>query len=151
MKVCFDTNVVIDILGRTNDFIHSFAALDVSLLRGFSMFIPITSTTDIAYLLPRRGFASGQQVRQLLSQLFSIVEILDARAVDANKALSSPMPDYEDALLTQMALRNGIDLIVTRNVKDFDNSPVTAISPEQFVLLYKPKNVEYSWVDEQTN
>jgi len=151
MKVCLDTSVLIDILGRTEDLACSYAAFDVSIIRNFKVFIPITSTADVMYLLPRRDLAAKQQAAQMLSSLFELVEILDARTVDARKALGSAMdntmPDYEDALLAQMAHRNGIDLIITRNMKDFENSPVPAISPEQFVLLYKPKNIEYSTID----
>ena len=149
MKVCLDTNVIIDILGKTNDFFDSYKAFDVSLIRSFQVFIPITSTTDIAYILPRRGLASEEQAKQLLTQLFSIVEILDARSVDATRALASDIPDYEDALLAFMAQRNNVDLIITRNTKDFENSPVPAISPQQFAELYKPNDIEYAEVDLQ--
>jgi len=151
MNICLDTNVLIDILGKTEDFADSYAAFDVSIIRNFKVFIPITATTDIAYVLPRRNLVAKQQTMLLLSSLFELVEILDARGVDAKKALESTMegtmPDYEDALLAQMALRNGIDLIITRNVKGFQGSRVPAVSPAQFLKLYKPKSIEYSIID----
>ncbi|MDR1088568.1 MAG: PIN domain-containing protein [Coriobacteriales bacterium] len=147
MRVCLDTNVVIDILGKTSDLLDSYAAFDLSLLHSFEIFVPITSTTDIAYILPRRNYASAQQAKELLVQLLSLVQILDARSVDAEKALSSNMPDYEDALLAFMAQRNSIDLIITRNLKDFEHSPVPAMSPRQFVEIYKPHTVTYAALD----
>ena len=144
VKICLDTNVIIDILGKTDDFADSYAAFDVSILRRFEVFIPITSTTDIAYILPRRSLASKQEAKQLLKNLFAIAEILDARSVDAFKALDSAMLDYEDALLAYMASRNGIDLIITRNTKDFEYSPVPVITPHEFVQIYKPHDIEYA-------
>jgi predicted nucleic acid-binding protein len=147
MKVCLDTNVIIDILGKTSDFFDSYVAFDVSLLRSFEVFISVTSTTDIAYLLPRRNYASEEQAKAHLVHLLTIAEILDARSVDVALALKSNMPDYEDALLAYMAQRNDIDLIITRNLKDFKLSPVPAMSPKQFADLYKPPDVEYAMVD----
>jgi predicted nucleic acid-binding protein len=149
MKVCLDTNVIIDIFGNTDDLLDSYAAFDVSLLRSFEVCIPVTSTADIAYILPRRSLASEELTRQHLLGLLSLVEILDARAVDVRRALNSSMPDYEDALLSFAAERNRVDLIITRNIKDFEHSPVPAMSPKQFVEIYKPHNVEYATLDLQ--
>lgn len=146
MKVCLDTNVIIDILGRTEDYPFSFMAFDVSLLRSYEVFIPVTSTVDIFYLLPRLDIASKQKSKQLLAQLFATAEILDARSIDSANAIESNMPDYEDALLAYMAQRNGIDVIITRNLKDFTLSPVPVLSPEEFVRIHKPKDIEYAMV-----
>ena len=144
MRVCLDTNVIIDILGQTDDFFDSYTAFDVSLLRSFQIFIPLTSTADIACILPRRNLASTLQTKVSLLLLLTLVEVLDARSVDVTKALESSMPDYGDALLACMAQRNDVDLIITRNIKDFERSPVPAMTPKQFIELYKPPDVEYA-------
>ena len=52
--------------------------------------------------------------------------------LDTNTGL---MRDFEDAVQAYCAKRHRIDYIVTRNVKDFVNSPVKAISPEDFINL----------------
>lgn len=56
------------------------------------------------------------------------------------------MDDYEDALISHAALRHGVDLIMTRNKKDSAHSPVTALTPGEFVAAYKPDNIEYGSV-----
>ena len=150
MKVCFDTNVLIDILGNSNDHFYSYAAFDIALVRNFKVFVPITSTADLVYVLPRRSSISSQEAKRLLSQLMTVAELLDARSVDAVNALSSNMPDYEDALIAYSAQRNGVDLIITRNLKDFGHSPVPAMSPRQFFEVYKPRNVDYAAVELST-
>jgi len=45
------------------------------------------------------------------------------------------MPDYEDALVAVCADRINADYIVTRNIKDFKNSSVKAITPKDFLQL----------------
>ena len=41
--------------------------------------------------------------------------------------------DYEDDLIACSAKRNDVDVIVTRNKRDFAKSPVPALTPEEFV------------------
>ena len=43
--------------------------------------------------------------------------------------------NFEDALQSVAAERVKADYIITRNVKDFDNSNVKALSPEDFLNL----------------
>ena len=57
------------------------------------------------------------------------------------------MKDFEDALIAYSAARNGIDVILTYNVKDFANSHVKAILPADFTALFKPENVSYAKVE----
>jgi predicted RecB family nuclease len=45
------------------------------------------------------------------------------------KALESRLADYEDAVIEAMALENKIDVIATRNLKDFRKSEIEAKEP----------------------
>ena len=45
------------------------------------------------------------------------------------------MKDYEDAVVSCCARRNQMDYIVTRNVKDYKQSKVKALLPDDFVKL----------------
>lgn len=45
------------------------------------------------------------------------------------------------------AKRNDVDVIVTRNKRDFAKSPVPALTPEEFVSAYKPVDMEYELVE----
>lgn len=56
----------------------------------------------------------------------------DAEAV--RYAASLPMPDFEDAMQAAAARACGARHIVTRNVKDFERSPVPAITPQEALL-----------------
>ena len=46
-------------------------------------------------------------------------------------ALSLPMTDFEDAMQVAAARAAGAEYIVTRDLGDFSNSPIPAITPEQ--------------------
>jgi hypothetical protein len=49
------------------------------------------------------------------------------------RALQMEIPDFEDAIQSASAIADKLDFIVTRDVKDFANSPVRALSPVEFV------------------
>ena len=50
-------------------------------------------------------------------------------------ALQSPMGDFEDAVLEAACLKDGVEFIVTRNVKDFALSKVEAVNPSLFLEI----------------
>ncbi len=143
MKVCFDSNVVIDIATKSEWFLFSYAAYDVSALRKFDAYISASSMSDIVYILHRRGLTNAEAVNTV-PLLLEAFDVFDVSRSDCEQAYNSSMTDYEDALLAFAAQRNGINIIVTRNTQDFKDSPVNALDPEEFVKLFKPANVEYS-------
>lgn len=52
------------------------------------------------------------------------------------------MRDYEDALLATCAKRRKLDLIITRNLKDFAESPIKAVTPDDVLAkFFKRKNL----------
>ena len=71
--------------------------------------------------------------KKLVATLISNLQILDTNRVDGVGALNSAMPGYEDALLACCAKRHGVKVIITRNGKDFMQSPVEALSPQGFL------------------
>lgn len=50
-----------------------------------------------------------------------------------SEALTSPMSDFEDAMLAETAYKNNIDFIVTRNLKDYVKSEVPACLPSEIL------------------
>ena len=53
-----------------------------------------------------------------------------------DRALALSMTDFEDAIQAAHAESCGAHLIVTRNTADFANSPVPAMTPEDFLARY---------------
>ena len=144
MKVCFDTCVIIDFLGKTEGCFNAFVALDTSLLNEFQVCCSTSSTTDIVYLMHSRGFAKTQkEAKESIGNLLSLFTIISNNENDVNAANLSKMKDYEDALIAYSCKRAGVDLIITSNKKDFEHSPVPAITPAEFVKTFKPKNYKY--------
>lgn len=146
MKVCFDINVVIDIIARSSKYPESFFSCDIANLRKFDTCVLASSMTDIAYLLHRFG-QSKAQVKNSMKAIFALFDMIDVNGSDCCIAIDSAMEDFEDAVVAASSQRNGVDMMITRNVADFKDSPVPAISPEDFVKQFCPPGYEYDAVD----
>lgn len=140
MRVLVDTCVVIDALQGREPFREDAEALFLSAAnKHFDGFLAAKSVADI-YYLTHRATHSDSASRRILSSLFKLFELLDTTGLDCRRALSSPLSDFEDAIMSESALRAGVDCIVTRNERDYRHSPVPVCSPGE--LLEKLKSGE---------
>jgi len=94
-------------------------------------FVSASTVTDVVYIL--RKHLQPSEMKAALQTLFLIVDIASVLKGDITAAFLSEMRDFEDAVQSACALRIGADYIVTRNLKDFENAPVPAISPENML------------------
>lgn len=133
MKVLIDTNIVLDVLLRRADFFDaSYNVLKLSTLDKTAIFVTANAITDIYYIL-RRANKDTEKSKEAIIQLLELVSIADVIASDIMNALPSKVTDFEDALAGVIAKRIKADYIITRNTKDFNNSPVPAIDPKDFL------------------
>ena len=129
MRITLDTNILLDILEKREPFFaDSYLVILNALENGDLCMMPVSATTDIAYIL-----RNTDDVKGTLQNLSYMVRFTDVTAEDFQEAINAEMPDFEDALLAANAKHNKADCIVTRNVKDFSRSPVNAITPAQFL------------------
>ena len=63
---------------------------------------------------------------------------MDETTVD--KAIDSPLTDFEDALQYHAAESQKVDFIVTRNIEDFKKGNIKTITAEECVKLHKAKD-----------
>lgn len=135
MKVMLDTNIVVDALQDREPWAEAAKQIFREAALGrFSGCITAKASADIHYLA-RRCTHSEADARNTLSKLFMLFDLLDTAAEDCKRALISETKDFEDAIMIETAFREGLDYIITRNVKDFSHSPVKVLDPESFLLL----------------
>ena len=133
MKIMIDTNVIIDIYQNRMPFVdNSIKILKLSESRKVAGYITASAITDIYYIL-NRYIKDHEQMMMLVKKLLTSVTLVDVLAKDVTDSFDLVMEDFEDALLAQCAKRLKTDYIVTRNPKDFMNSPVPPIKPDDFL------------------
>ncbi len=96
--------------------------------------ITAKSITDIYYLM-HKFLHDDKKTRTELKKLFFLFEVIDTFGADCVSAVNSELSDYEDAVMSETAQRNGLDYIVTRNLRDYSKSKVKVVSPERFLNL----------------
>ena len=129
MRITLDTNIILDILEKREPFFaDSYLVLLNALENGDLCMMPVSATTDIAYILRKTADIKGK-----LLDFSYMVKLTDVTAEDFNEAVRADMPDFEDSLLAANAKRNKADCIITRNAKDFTKSSVRAITPVEFL------------------
>lgn len=135
MKLLIDTNVILDILLKREPFFaDSYQALRTAIDNDDECCISVTAATDIFYIL-RKALQSAEQAKMYLGNLSQLAEFTDVLAIDAIDALSSDVADYEDAVVESVAFRIGADYILTRNIKDYVNFKVPAVTPTDLLNL----------------
>lgn len=134
MNVLFDTNIVLDVLLGREPFCTPAAQLFSYVESGtVAGYLCATTLTTVYYLAAKaagRGTAN-EQVEQLL-QLFDVTPV-NRLVLEAALKLNSP--DFEDAVLVASAHHSGMNGIVTRNPKDFKNSPVPVHTPDELLKI----------------
>ena len=135
MKLLIDTNVILDILLKREPFFEdSYQAIRTAINNNDECYISVTAATDIFYIL-RKALQSAEQAKEYLGSLARLAEFTDVLAVDAHDALSSEVADYEDAVVEAVADRIGADYILTRNIKDYLNAKIPAVTPTELLNL----------------
>ena len=139
MKLLIDTNVILDAMmlrepwaGAAQDIILAIAEEKAE------GYITASSVTDLYYLL-HKHLKDKAQTKQALAGLLAVLTVLDVNGSDCEKAFDVSMPDYEDALLACCGKRRKVDRIITRNMKDYEGSPVQAVTPDEFVSSFLQK------------
>jgi predicted nucleic acid-binding protein len=96
-------------------------------------FLAWHSVSNFYYIIS----ASGQNntARFFIQELSRFVKIPKTSELDLQVATKLKMVDFEDAMQAAAALNCHADYIISRNIKDYKNSPIPALTPKQF--LYK--------------
>ena len=150
MKVLLDTNIIVNYLHDTamNEMDMTIDSLIVrsAIFKEFDACITSTMVTDIWYMyLKELKMASEdgsgvvisdrrakREANKMLKSLLQRIDVLPITAEDVNNALCSNCSNFEEAVQYHASLANNIDMIVTRNVKDFKNSSIKVLSPVSF-------------------
>ncbi|MDR1022853.1 MAG: PIN domain-containing protein [Prevotellaceae bacterium] len=136
MKALIDTNVVVDAVLYRHPFYGAAVAIMQKVHEGkLQGFISASAATDIFYLLQK---AMGQkQATDTLENLLTSIDVLPVAAADIYSALAWRWDDFEDAVQARVALQNKMDVIVTRNVKDYGGiehvKSITVLSPPDLI------------------
>ena len=128
MRILVDTNIYIDLVERREpNASESSAMLKLCRKQGVEMFIAWHTVSNIWYIA--RRFAGREWALKALPILLNTASVPRAGTLEINRALDLGFNDFEDGMQVAIAETCRADYVVTRNMKDFRNSPVPVIRP----------------------
>ena len=135
-KALLDTNIILDIAMKRPRFYNDAANIFHQVYHGkIQAFVSASALTDIFYFLQKAG--SKENALHFLSKLLQVVDIATVdRSIIVN-ALSLGWNDFEDAVQACVAQKNGINILVTRNTKDYGKTKLKVFSPADFLEYLK--------------
>ena len=139
-QIFIDTKVIIDCLADGSPFSeHAAILFQLAKEKKIKIFISAISINNTYYIL--RKVTSHKKALNLISDIEDIVGIQETNRKIIRKAIKSNFNDFEDAIQYYSAIELGaIDIITTRDLKDFKKSELPVLSPETTVkLLMKEK------------
>ena len=130
-KVLFDTNIILDIALQRKPFVEN------SLKAVHCIGTKIIGYVNVLTLVNTFYFAKKEigieKAREFISDMLTFFEVVNTNKQICLSAIQSDFKDFEDAIQEVSARHSGVDIIVTRNSKDFENSKIQVFEPWQFL------------------
>jgi predicted nucleic acid-binding protein len=128
-----DTDVIIDFLidrkPHSREAAIIFTLIEQKKIKGYASSLTFS---NLYYVL--RKIESHNKVKSKLESLSHIVGILKVEERTIKESLSSELPDFEDSIQYFSALHSKkIDLIITRNTKDYKKSAIPVMTPGDYL------------------
>lgn len=132
-KLFIDTNILIDLLSRREPFFEDAATLfSMADKKEFELSVSSLTIANTGYVLLKQ--MKPNEAKSVLRKLRLILNVLpiDDKIIDL--ALNdNTFTDFEDGIQYFTAIENEQDVIITRNLKDFRNSKLPAMTAKQFI------------------
>lgn len=140
MDLLIDSNVILDyILEREPFFNMAEKVLNLSDNHNdITLNVSASAVTDINYIA-YRNLKNQELVYSLVKKVLSMVKIATVSEKEIIDAINLNWKDFEDAVQYSVALSNGMDAVITRNMKGFSQAEVKIYTPEEIINFIDTK------------
>ncbi len=128
----FELNIIIDFLNKRHDHEAALAVYDACVKKELAGYVSSHEITTLSYFLEKEKYDRKKR-NKIISNLLDNLGVLTANEEILRKSLTSEVEDYEDAVIDELALHEGIDYIITRNLKDFKKSKNTIYTAREMM------------------
>jgi predicted nucleic acid-binding protein len=134
-KLFVDSDVVIDFF--TDREPHANPASELFELNeqgNVRLYLSAVSINNIYYIV--RRFLGHKKTLEVIETLTEMTEIVGTTKKEIIQALKNNFTDYEDSVQYSSALTiKDLDVIITRNIKDYRNSSIAVMTPLNFLKM----------------
>jgi len=131
-KVFLDTNILMDFVDNRDKREYAETIIELGKTGAIQLFASYLSYANMGYILRHR---TQEERYRSIRKAQEIAIVLPCDSPQLDKALATPVKDYEDMLQYQCALAAGCDVIVTNNKRDFfEFCQLPFLTSEEFLL-----------------
>ncbi|MEH1928260.1 type II toxin-antitoxin system VapC family toxin [Nostoc sp.] len=132
MKILLDTNIIVDDALEREPFLEASEQVLVLVEQGqVEGYISASTFSNLYYIIRR---ARGREwTLTYLRQLVNFCRVATVDSATINMALNLNFRDFEDAIQYSTAALNHLDVIITRNPRDFSVATPRIITPEELI------------------
>ena len=128
--ILLDTNILIDVAIERHPFADSASELLDRIMEG-GIRASVAWHTIATFYYVVAPLRSGSGTRDFILELIGYMAVAPTSTEAVRYAASLPMADFEDAMQVAAARACGAEHIVTRNLSDFERSPIPAVTPQE--------------------
>jgi predicted nucleic acid-binding protein len=134
-----DTNIILDwILDRQPFAKASKNVMELCIKNVLCGYLAAHTILNIFYIIRKdKSVSERKEIHLMLCDSFEIIDVEKPMIVEALE--NEKWQDLEDGLQMLCAAQQKLDYIITRNIKDFTNSKIEALSPEDFLQILETK------------
>jgi predicted nucleic acid-binding protein len=131
MKITVDLNVILDVFLKRGDYWGCGKIVTLCEKKICDGYIPSHGIPTIYYILQSNiGREAALEIVDYLIEVMTVVPVGNELLRSARRL---SFRDFEDAIVAASAVESKSDFIITKNSKDFADSPVPTITPERFM------------------
>ena len=140
-KIFIDSDVVIDFFTDRLPFANPASEIfELNEQNEIQLYLSATSVNNIYYIV--RRFLGHKGTLKVIEELTEMTEIVGTTKKEIIQALRNEFKDFEDSIQYSCALTvEGIEAILTRNIKDYSTSKIAVFTPENY-LKTKAKDAD---------
>lgn len=137
-SIFLDTNVMLDLLGERIPYYDAIAKITtLADKKQIKLVVSALSYVTVSYFLTK--FENAEKAKEKLRKFKIISEISDLDELTIEKGLNSNFADFEDSLQYFSALKSECNILITRNVKDFKESQIPVMTPDEYLKSIQKK------------
>ena len=135
MRLLIDGNILLDVLQkREPHFEASSTVWKLCETEQAEGYVSALTFANLVYVMRKQ--LEPEMIEDVLKKLSLIFRFTDLTTSDLTAAAGMRWNDFEDAVQSAAAERINADFIITRNVRDFRGSRVTAFTPAEFIARF---------------
>ena len=132
MRVFLDSDVLLDYLTARKPFVEEIKIIiNKGIIGELKLFTSSLIIANIHYFISK--VEHSKKAIYKIEKLTSFIKILNVGEKEIIQSLKSKFKDFEDCIQNCCASNSKMDLIITRNIKDFKLSDLPILTPKEFV------------------